>query len=277
MEDEPPAHGVLVIRASGAATALAALSDATPAISDVQLVMRATMPRRLPVSARRVTAPGCAVELRAPSGADVSAAVVVLTIAARRLSIDAAELQPLMFQQVAVQRPLESLFSAAVTHLLGVAPRPDVVDQHGVAHYLTGLAELVLRSALNNELRRADTTAARCREAIQYVKAHLADPELSAERVAEALFISRRRLYQLFDDGVGISGRIRRMRIERAQDLLADPAYGSRGIGELARMCGFVNPGHFSRTFHRIVGRTPREYRDSVVKVDGPDESSEHR
>lgn len=276
MEDEPPAHGVLVIRASGAATALAALADATPAISDVQLVMRATMPRRLPVSARRVTAPGCAVELRAPSGADVSAGVVVLTVAARRLSIDAAELQPLMFQQVAVQRPLETLFSAAVTHLLGVAPRPDVVDQHGVAHYLTGLAELVLRSVLNDELRGADTTAARYREAIRYVKAHLADPELTAERVAEALFISRRRLYQLFD-GDGISGRIRRMRIERAQDLLADPAYGSRGIGELARMCGFVNPGHFSRTFHRIVGRTPREYRDSVVKVDGPDEPPEHR
>lgn len=271
MEDEPLAHGVLVIRASGAATALAALADTTPRISDVQLVMRATVPRRLPDAARSITAPGCAVELHASSG------VVVLTIAAHRLSIDAAELQPLMFQQVAVRRPLESLFSAAVTHLLGVAVRPDVVDQHGVAHYLTGLAELLLRSALNSELRRADTAAARYRDAIEYVTAHLTDPELSAERVAEALFISRRRLYQLFTDGDGISGRIRRMRIERAKDLLADPAHGSRGIGELARMCGFVNPGHFSRTFHRIVGRTPREYRDSVAEVDGRDQPSEHR
>lgn len=260
MGEDEPTPGVLVIRASGAAAALAALSDATPRSVDIQLVVRAALPRRLPDEARRLAVPGCTVELRP---ADDGAGLAVLTVAAHRLSIDFAELQPLMFQQIAVQRPLAALFSTAVTQLLGAAARPDVVDQHGAAHYLTGLVELVVRSALAARLHGEDAAAARYRQAIEYIGEHLADPELSAERVADALFISRRRLYQLFDDGDGVSGRIRRMRIDRAKELLADPARMSYGIGELARMCGFVNSAHFSRTFHKIVGRTPREYRES--------------
>jgi AraC-like DNA-binding protein len=265
MGEDEPTSDVLVIRASGAAAALAAFSDAGPGSVDVQLVVHTALPIGLPSAARRLVVRGCTLELRS---ADDGAGVAVLTVAAHRLSIDFAELQPLMFQQIAVRRPLAALFSAAVTQLLGAAARPHVVDQHGAAHYLTGLMELVVRSALAARLHREDAAAARYSQAIEYVAEHLADPELSAERVADALFISRRRLYQLFDDGDGVSGRIRRMRVERAKELLADPTRMSYGIGELARMCGFVNPAHFSRTFHRIVGQTPREYRDSVGQRD---------
>ena len=276
-EDGPPAPGVLVVRASGAAAALAALvpgaagGDTAARAGDVQLVMRATVPRGVPGDARRLDVPGCAVELRAPADSGRRAGVVVLTVAARRLSIDLAELQPLMFQQVPVDRPLEALFTSAVAHLLGAtnttATNTAAIDRHGAAHYLTGLVELVLRSALSTRLHRVDAAAARHREAVEYVNRHLADPDLSAERIAEALFVSRRRLYQLFDDGEGISGRIRRMRVDRAKELLADPTRASYGIGEVAKMCGFVNAAHFSRTFRRIVGSTPREYRDSITKV----------
>lgn len=273
--DEPPGHGVLVVRASGAASALAALTgEQRPAAGDVQLVVRASVPRRLSPAARRFAVPGCTVELRAPDDGGRTG-VVVLTVAAHRLSIDVAELQPLMFQQVVVRRPVEALFSSAVAHLLGAAGEPEAVDPHGAAHYLIGLAELLLRSALRADLHRADTAAARHREAIDYVNRHLADPDLSAERIADELFISRRRLYQLFDDGDGISGRIRRMRIERAKQLLADPTRTSYGIGELARQCGFVNSAHFSRTFRKIVGQTPREFRDSVAEVGGGDQAAE--
>jgi AraC-like DNA-binding protein len=265
--EQPQAEGVLVVRASGANAALAALSGTTTrGTQDVQLVMRAPVPRRLPASARELRAPGCSVELRPPAD-ELRTGVVVLTVAAHRLSIDMAELQPLMFQQVEVERPLANLFASAVGHLLAVADRPDALEQHGIAHYLVGLTELVLRSALRTQLHRTDTAAARYRAAVEYVNRHLADPDLSAERIADALFVSRRRLYQLFDDGEGISGRIRRMRVERAKELLADPTRGAHGIGELARQCGFVNSAHFSRTFRKLVGSTPREFRDSVRSV----------
>jgi AraC-like DNA-binding protein len=277
VEPAEPASGVLVVRASGAGAALAALNGSVPKADDVQLVMRAPVPRRLPQQARTLAVPGCTVELRPAGEPEQRSGVVVLTVATHRLSIDFAELQPLMFQQIPVDRPLAALFASAVGQLLGAASQPDTLDQHGAGHYLVGLVELVLRSALRSQLHRSDTAAARYRDAVDYVNRHLTDPDLSAERIADALFISRRRLYQLFDDGDGISGRIRRMRVARAKELLADPTRGRHGIGELARQCGFVNSAHFSRTFRKLTGTTPREFRDGVrsAEVDGRDQPAE--
>lgn len=255
---------MLVVRASGAGAALAAMAAGRSVADSIQVIM--ALPRHLPAGAK-AHFPGCTVEIQPAD----DRAVAVLTVATARLSIDFAELRPLLFQPVPVDRPLAALFGAALAQVLTQA---DTLDQHGVGHYLVGLVELLLRSALASHLHRADTAAARCREAIEYVKQHLADPDLTAERVADALFISRRRLYQLFDDGEGISGRIRRLRIERAKELLGDPARARAGIGELSRQCGFVNSAHFSRTFRKLVGQTPREYR-SGLEGDGGDQAAE--
>ena len=187
---------------------------------------------------------------------------MLLTVATHKLSISFGELRPLLFQPVPVDRALQALFASSVSHLLVVA---DTLDPHGIKPYLVGLAELVLRSALRTELDRADAIATRRRSAVDYIKENLADPALTAERIAEALFISRRRLYQLFDDGDGVSGRIRQLRIDRARELLADPAHAPRGVGEISRQCGFANAAHFSRTFRKVVGETPREYRDRAL------------
>lgn len=284
--ESPPAKGVLVVRVSGAGVALAAMTATRYQPSELQLVMRSTLPRALPPSAYRLAVPGCSVEIRAAS-AEQRGAVVVLTVAAHRLSVDPAELQPLMFQQIPVARSVEVLFGASIVQLLALAANDpaEMVDRHGAGHYLIGLTELVLRSALHAQLNRADAAAARHRDAIDYVRRHLADPELNAERVARALFISRRRLYQLFDDGDGISGRIRQMRVNRAKELLADPTLAMSGIAELAKQCGFVNAAHFSRVFGKIVGQTPSEFRERSLRpdrsgdaeVDGCDQPPEHR
>jgi AraC-like DNA-binding protein len=253
--------GYLVVRASGASAARLAIeaSRAPRAEPDqLQLVMRAALPRHLPARGVSLTFPDCALRAQ-PAGAQ---GVVLLTVATARLSISFNELRPLLFRPVSVELPLQSLFAAAVAHLLVVA---DALDPHGIKSYVTGLAELVLRSALRTELNRADAIATRRREAIEYIKQHLADPTLSADRIADALFISRRRLYQLFDDGDGVSGRIRALRVDRARELLGDPAHADRGVGEISRQCGFANAAHFSRTFRKAVGETPRGYRDRLL------------
>jgi AraC-like DNA-binding protein len=247
------ADGYLVVRASGA-SAVRAVLDAPDGPqrepAHVQLLMR--VPRPVPGV---LSFPECS--LRAGGGG-----TVLLTVATSKLSISFAELRPLMFQPVPVDPSLQALFAAAVSHLLTA----DGLDPHGVRPYLTGLAELVLRSALRTELDRADAIATRRREAVEYIRANLSDPALTAERIADALFISRRRLYQLFDDGDGVSGRIRQLRIDRAKELLSDPVHAARGIGEISRQCGFVNAAHFSRTFRKSVGDSPSDYRDAVLK-----------
>lgn len=266
------ASGYLVVRASGASATRQAI-DATRAAKAggtkrqtsepdmVQLAMRASLPKYLPADGIALQFPECA--LRAHPGADGQGGVVLLAVAAHKLSISFGELRPLLFQPVPVDRPLQTLFAASVSHLLVVA---ESLDPHGIKPYLVGLAELVLRSALRTELDRADAIATRRRAAVEYIKHNLSDPSLTAERIAEALFISRRRLYQLFDDGDGVSGRIRQLRIDRARELLSDPAHAVRGVGEISRQCGFANAAHFSRTFRKVVGETPREYRDRVLK-----------
>lgn len=260
------AAGYLVVRASGASAARMAMDAIRePALArpraepeQVQLVMRATLPRYLPARGVRLSYAECA--LRAVPGERQG--TVVLTVATAKLSISFGELRPLLFRPVPVERPLQALFGSAVAHLLVVA---ESLDQHGIKPYLTGLAELVLRSALRTELNRADAIATRRRDAVEFIKENLADPGLSADRIADALFISRRRLYQLFDDGDGVSGRIRQLRIDRAKELLGDPAHAVKGIGEISRQCGFANAAHFSRTFRKVVGRTPRDYRDQAL------------
>ncbi|MGM1059966.1 helix-turn-helix transcriptional regulator [Saccharothrix sp. Mg75] len=247
------AGGVLTVRASGAAAAKAALTGGATTPEHIQLLLRCAVPAGVRDGARgaQLRFPDCSLHV-------LPAGVVMLTVAEARLTVGFGELKPLMFQPVPVDPALRSVFSGAVAHVLAAA---HVLDPHGLAHHLVGLAELVLRSALRAELDRVDALAARRREALEYIREHLADPELGADRVAEALFISRRRLYQLFDDGQGVSERIRGLRIDRAKALLADPAKAGRGIGEIARDCGFVSAAHFSRTFRQVVGSTPSEYR----------------
>ncbi|HEY0639937.1 MAG TPA: AraC family transcriptional regulator [Pseudonocardiaceae bacterium] len=241
-----PARGYLVVRASGAAAAAAAMGGAV-APASVQVLMQ--VPRALPAT----TLDAGDASLRAEGG------VVMLTVAAARLTIGFDELRPLMFRPVETEPALRALFGGAAAAVLAAGP---ALDRHGLAHHLVGLAELVLRSALRAELNRVDTLAARRREALDFIRANLADPELGADQVAAALFVSRRRLYQLFDDGQGVAERIRGLRVEHAKGLLADPARGALGIAEVAGECGFVSAAHFSRTFRKEVGETPREYRE---------------
>ena len=244
------AGGFLTVRASGAAAAKAALSGGASAPEHIQLLVGCTVADGVPGNGAALRFPDCALH--------VLPDVVMLTVAEARLTVGFGELKPLMFQPVPVDAALRAVFSGAVAHVLAAA---HALDPHGLSHHLLGLAELVLRSALRAELERVDSLVARRREALEYMREHLSDPALSADRVAEALFISRRRLYQLFDDGQGVSERIRGLRIDRAKALLADPAKAARGIGEIAKDCGFVSAAHFSRTFRQVVGQTPSEFR----------------
>src|SRR5437764_576717 len=126
--------------------------------------------------------------------------------------------------QPRVPASLERRFSALAGALGRPADVAPVEDDSPAPGYL-----VVRASGAGAD--RADAIATRRRAAVDYIRANLANPGLTAERIADALFISRRRLYQLFDDGDGVSGRIRALRVDRARELLADPAMAGHGIG----------------------------------------------
>lgn len=95
-----------------------------------------------------------------------------------------------------------------------------------------------------------------------YVRAHVRDVDLSAEKVAAHHHISVRLLYKvLADEGISLTEWLRARRLEECRRTLADPAL-SEPIAVVARRWGFINASSFSRMFRAEFGVSPRQWRE---------------
>lgn len=94
------------------------------------------------------------------------------------------------------------------------------------------------------------------------IGAQLNDRDLSPERLCRDLNVSRSRLYRIFEPTGGISIYIRRQRLLRTREILADDT-DSRSISAIAEEWGFMDASTYSRTFRREFGMTPREAREA--------------
>jgi AraC family transcriptional regulator, positive regulator of tynA and feaB len=97
---------------------------------------------------------------------------------------------------------------------------------------------------------------------IEYIEAHLRDPQLSPTTVARACKITARYLHHLFTSGSEtVTQYIQRRRLEEcARALIAAPVRG-RLVTEIAFDYGFNSLTHFGRVFRNQFGLTPSEYR----------------
>lgn len=99
-----------------------------------------------------------------------------------------------------------------------------------------------------------------------YIEANLADPQLSPSTIAAAHFISVRTLHQIFEgSGETVAGDIRRCRIERCRQDLADPLQRQVPVAAIGARWGLGDPAHFSRLFRGAVGQPPAGYRRSTL------------
>jgi len=94
----------------------------------------------------------------------------------------------------------------------------------------------------------------------QYIQAHLCEPDLSIQRVADALRCSRRYLHKVFEaDPVGLERQIWNARLERCHTALMHEANVGRSAGQIAYAWGFKSTAHFCRLFKQHYGMTPGE------------------
>ena len=95
--------------------------------------------------------------------------------------------------------------------------------------------------------------------AMDYLSAHLYDPELTNDVLAKKANISEVYFRKVFKDVYGISPRqyIIEARIRHAKQLLGEQ---SASVTAVAEACGFSGVYHFCRTFKQVTGYTPREY-----------------
>lgn len=85
---------------------------------------------------------------------------------------------------------------------------------------------------------------------------------LSPASLAEELGISSRQLYRLFEArGDSVCRYILRERLLKAAQDLRNPACKHRSITDIGARWGFADSAHFSKTFKKQMGLTPRDYR----------------
>ncbi len=125
------------------------------------------------------------------------------------------------------------------------------------------LVRALFASAAHDARRGADLLARSLITRIRaYVRIHLREPDLGPDRIAAAHHISRRYLFQLWQDtGTSLEQWIIAQRLTGARADLARPDNTGRTISAVARHWGFADPAHFSRRFRDEYGLTPREWR----------------
>lgn len=167
------------------------------------------------------------------------------------------------FQQVVAATPMFRLLSSHLGALFAEFP---VLDADATGASLRALDALLAaalgeRVAPSHDMLNAIAMSRR-RAALAYMRAELAAPSLAPATVARYLQLSPRQLHRCFEgSGATVSGELRRLRVERASELItADPR---SSVTEVAMSCGFDSLATFYRAFRACFGMTASEWRDS--------------
>ena len=105
------------------------------------------------------------------------------------------------------------------------------------------------------------------------VEESLSDPELTPDRLAQAIGVSRSGLYRLFEPLGGVAAYIQGRRLARIRAHLADPRERRR-ISDIAFSYGFTNEASFSRAFRRAFGVSASECRALARTGVAPDSAA---
>ena len=106
-------------------------------------------------------------------------------------------------------------------------------------------------------------------EVIQSAKGYISDhyyEHLTLAQISRAVNMSVRYFCKTFKrySGMTFTGYLSRLRVEQAKILLLDP---HKHISEVAFEVGFESLSQFNRSFKRITGKTPTEYRQDIKNL----------
>ena len=152
--------------------------------------------------------------------------------------------------------PLGALLETMLTGGLQDAPlpRPLIAEQLG--------SLLALATGFHEPGEHTRHRGQLARRILQRIESGFADPELTPEKVAGEVGISKRYLQTLLaGSGTGFVAEVNATRLDRASDLLTDPRSRNLAISDVAWRSGFLDPGYFTRQFRKRFGVTPREWR----------------
>jgi AraC-like DNA-binding protein len=98
----------------------------------------------------------------------------------------------------------------------------------------------------------------------RYIDQHLDMRDLAPKKICQEVGVSRSNLYRAFAPLGGVADYIRARRLETVHVLLENPTV-DRSISAIASDFGFISDAHFSRTFRRRFGYSPRRARNGQL------------
>ncbi|MBC5765754.1 helix-turn-helix transcriptional regulator [Ramlibacter albus] len=184
-----------------------------------------------------------------------------LRIASDRLPLSGERIRRAGFQPMPEDSPMSRL---AADYITSLGKHHAALPPAGLDAALQAL-DLLLAAALGDTAAPqhddgAALHAARVASARAYIESALANPGLSPDWVARHIGVSARQLHRVFErEGTTVAHEIRRMRVARAQAMLArEPA---RAVTDIALACGFDALPTFYRCFRAVTGVTATEWR----------------
>ncbi len=145
-----------------------------------------------------------------------------------------------------------------------------------------GAAAVHLASAFLGGLAdRADLLPPETRQSVllrrvkDFIEAHLSDPELTPQTIADAHHISVRYLHHLFrPEQRTVAALVRELRLDRCRTDLARPGRAGHPVAAIGARWGFTDPAVFNRAFKEAYGMPPGAYRRSLGAFRAPADRS---
>ncbi|GHH99037.1 helix-turn-helix domain-containing protein [Neobacillus kokaensis] len=141
-------------------------------------------------------------------------------------------------------------------------------------HYIENLPQLEqwLRDIIHRFLdlvanNHNDHTLKSIQKAMEYIEEHFLEA-ITLEKVASHVHLSPTYFSRIFKNATGSNfvEYITYLRIEKAKELLKDLNYT---VYQIAFEVGYSNSHYFSRVFKTLVGKTPSDYRNSILVPSG--------
>ncbi|MGW2460757.1 AraC-like ligand-binding domain-containing protein [Streptomyces sp. NPDC001761] len=178
-------------------------------------------------------------------------------------------LPPKVVVRAAERLRASPLYDLVLTHLRGVWRDPDGLETDPGAHHLASATTDLLRALLVSAAHAEESAAARSvmddtllTRIMAYARRHLADRDLTPERIAAEHAVSVRRLYVVLGGaGLSLEQWLITERLGKARQMLASARYDRLTVAAIAARCGFGSPSHFSRRFRTAYGVAPSEWR----------------
>lgn len=181
----------------------------------------------------------------------------------------AGELAPFLYQErldFILEEPDLQLLRALLERMREL----DRQRQFGAREYLKGcLLQLIgtvcllyaepLKALADDNVNQTSRRQALAR-VNEYIRKHLADPELSVNSAAAATSLSPDYLVHWLrkETGNTFAEVVLEQRMYKARSLLSG---STQAVGEIARQCGFADEAYFSRRFRQAHGLPPGQYR----------------